>query len=225
MALIQETILQKACMKQDIFALTKDVFKELTEVLDELKTELHTFIKDKDGRVEIDLKTPSPFGSELLFGSDMLVYSMHTNVFTFPENHIIQKNPYVKEDGKNSYVGVIHVYNFLADSYRYHRMNDSGYLVARIFVNRERHFFVEGRGQLGFMYNDFANALLDKKNLRAIAETTLQHALEFDLYSQPYDNVKEVTVADLAKLSQNQQLKTGKRLGFQFQSEIEEVKF
>jgi hypothetical protein len=42
------------------------------------------------------------------------------------------------------YFGVVNVYNFLSDSFRYNRERDLGYLVARIFLNKEGHFFVQG---------------------------------------------------------------------------------
>ena len=55
-----------------------------------------------------------------------------------------EKQKYVKEDKMRSFCGVIHVYNFLNDSFKYNRLNDVGNLVARIFVNKDKHFFVEG---------------------------------------------------------------------------------
>ncbi len=225
MEMIQNSILDKACMKQDVFSVIKHTFEEFKSVLAELEGELKKFTEDKDQRIEIALKNPASGAAELYFGSDLLVFHMHTNVFTFPHDHMIYKNPYVKKDPKNGYVGVINVYNFLADSYRYHRMNDSGYLVARIFVNHERHFFVEGKRQLGFLYNDFANATLDREGIRAVLESCLLYAIDFDLYTPPYNHVKEVTVSDLTQLAQYQSLKTGKRLGFRFQAELDNTEF
>ena len=43
---------------------------------------------------------------------------------------------YVKEDKNRSYCGVIHLYNFLADSFKYNRLNDVGYLIGRVFIIR-----------------------------------------------------------------------------------------
>ena len=40
--------------------------------------------------------------------------------------------------------------------------NDLGYLIGRIFINHENHFMVQGKRQLGFLYNDFINQLLIK---------------------------------------------------------------
>jgi len=104
-------------------------------------------------------------------------------------------------------------------------MNDYGYMVGRIFVNKDQHFFVEGKKQLGFLYNDFGSAVLDKAALRDIVETALKHVIEFDLLTPPYDKVNIVSVDDVKQLSQNLKLKTGKRLGFRFESDENEVEF
>lgn len=222
---IEDLIVSKACMKQDVYATTKSVFEELRDVLSEIERDLLNFIQEKDKRVKIDLKMPGEFEADLYFGGDLLVFAMHSNVFTFPGEHFVHKNPYVKKDARNAYVGEINIYNFLADSYRYHRMNDSGYLLARIFVNRERHFFVEGKRQLGYKFNDFANARLDRAAIKQIVEESMHYAIEFDLFVQPYGQVKEVSVADMSQLSQNQKLKTGKRLGFQFSAEENKLSY
>jgi hypothetical protein len=112
---------------------------------------------------------------------------------------------------------VINIYNFLTDSFRYQRLNDSGYLIGRIFINRERHFFVEGKQQLGYKFNDFSSALIDSKALRDVLETALKYILNFELYTPPYTSVQEVRLSDIQELSQNLKLQTAKRLGFRFQ--------
>ena len=50
-------------------------------------------------------------------------------------------------DRANSYCGVINIYTFLSDSFKFNRNADEGYLIGRIFVNRERSYFVEGKHQ------------------------------------------------------------------------------
>jgi len=94
----------------------------------------------------------------------------------------------------NSYCGIIYIYNFLADSFKYNRLDDLGYLIGRIFINRENHYFVEGKRQMGFLYNNFGTAVIDKKALRAIIETAIMYAMEFDLLVPPYDVVKIASV-------------------------------
>jgi hypothetical protein len=118
-----------------------------------------------------------------------------------------------------SYCGVINIYNFLADSFKYQRVNDLGYLIARLFVNHEQHFFVEGKRQLGFLYNDFANAVITPEKLQDIVETTIAYCLDFDLFTPPFDEVKVISLGQLEDESSMMSLKTGKRLGFRFQAD------
>lgn len=222
---IKKTLVSKSCLKQDVFALTKEVFEELRVVLGEITNELRDFIVPADSRIAVELRSTGSFEAHMTLAGDTLVFHMHTNVFTFPEDHLIHRNPYVIKDPGMAYCGIINVYNFLTDSYRYHRLNDMGYLVGRIFVNKEKHFFVEGKKHLGFLFNDFANAVLDRKAMRAVVETSLLYAIDFDLFTPPYQSVSEVTLDDMQQLSQNLKLTTAKRLGFQFKAEEGSVGF
>ena len=118
---------------------------------------------------------------------------------------------------------MIQVFNFLADSFKYNRVNDLGYLIGRIFINKELHYFVEGKRQLGFLYNDFVNTVIEKEALRAIVESAILYCLNFDLFTPPFESVKEVNVSDVLAVESNMQISTGKRLGFRFQSDTDQI--
>ena len=47
--------------------------------------------------------------------------------------------------------------------------------------------------------------------------------LDFDLLTPPYDQVNQVTVSEVNELNANMQISTGKRLGFRFQADVEDV--
>jgi hypothetical protein len=94
-----------------------------------------------------------------------------------------------------------------------------GYLIGRLFINRESHYFVEGKRQMGFLYNNFGQAILDKESLRKIIETSILYSLEFDLLVPPYDMVKIASVAQMNTKIESSKLQTGKRLGFKFNSD------
>ena len=93
---------------------------------------------------------------ELKFAGDVLIFMMHTNVFEFPRHHEIMRTSYIRDDKNRSYCGIINIYNFLADSFKYNRENDIGYLIGRVFINYENHYYIEGKKELGLIYNDFA---------------------------------------------------------------------
>ena len=54
-----------------------------------------------------------------------------------------------------------------------------------------------------------------------LIEQSFCHAIEFDLLTPPYDMVSEVTVYEMQNLISDLKLKTGKRMGFRFESDNE----
>jgi hypothetical protein len=62
------------------------------------------------------------------------------------------------------------------------------------------------------------NQVLSQEVIEEIILRLSIYALEFDLLTPPYQAVNQVSVGELQTLSSNTKLKTGKRLGFQFQS-------
>lgn len=210
-------------MKQDVFQNTRDIFNELKASVKKIAKELRKEIKCIDERIIIEYREKGDHEAELKFAGDVLIFYMHTNVFGFDPSHHVHKTSYVQKDNLRSYCGMITVHNFLTDSFKYNRVNDVGYLIARIFINREKHFFVEGKRQLGFLYNDFVNAVIDKGSILSIIESTILYTLEFDLLTPPYNDVKEVSVKELLEATQNMMFKTGKRMGFTFEADNDQV--
>jgi hypothetical protein len=218
-ALIIETLKEKACLKQTVFRHTIAIFQDFKAKAKELTNELETEMGEIDKDVLIEFVDKGNYEFHIKFGGDILVFFMHTNVFDFEKSHNMWNTSYLKEDELRAYCGMINVYNFLADSFKYNRVNDLGYLVARLFVNKELHYFVEGKRQLGFLYNDFVNEVINPKKIREIIESTILYSMDFDLLTPPYNAVKEVSVNDIFEATNAINIKTGKRLGFKFQAD------
>ena len=106
----------------------------------------------------------------------------------------------------------------MADSFKYKRSSDEGYLIGRIFINRENQYFVEGKRQISMKHNSFGSKTIDRESLLNIIETAVSYALEFDLLVPPYDLVKIVSVDQMNTKIENSKLQTGKRLGYKFNS-------
>ena len=216
MKLIASMIEERSSLKQDVYERTLENFNLLKEVLQEVMTELQEEFIKKDTRLEFYYKDKGEFEAEVKIAGDILIFHMHTNIFQFDRSHSIWKSSYLKDKETNGYVGMINVYNFLADSFKFQRDQDAGYLIARMFVNHENHFLIQGKRQLGFLYNDFINSVMNRSQMRDIVESTVAYTLSFDLYAPPYQAVQEVTVGQIQALSQNLNVVTGKRLGFKF---------
>jgi hypothetical protein len=215
-----EGMILKTNLKQEVYQKTISSFALLKEVLKEIADDYREKLKDKvDENVLPVFQEKGIFEAEFKIGGDLLIFSMHSNVFVFNREHPIWQLDYVKTTPINSYCGVLSIYNFLADSFKYNRYEDLGYLIARIFVNRENHFFVEGKRQTGEVVKDFGSDELTKENMKTIIEIAIQYAIDFDLLVPPYDQVKIVTVEQMHAEINHSRIQTGKRLGFKFNSD------
>lgn len=211
----------KAALKQDIYGDTKKVFHDFKRIM---QSEVE-FLKGKltDDRIRMQFIDKGDYESHVFVGSDVLVFHMHTNVFLLPQQHPFWKEDYLKEDPENGYFGIIYIYNFLAQSFIQGRMNDPGYLIGRIFVNKEGHFFIEGKGPLGTEFKDIVKGVVNDEILRTIAHTSFAYALDFDLLTPPYEIVSQVNVMQIQAISSSLNMQTGKRLGFKFEAENNDI--
>ncbi len=215
-----EGMILKTNLKQEVYRKTVSSFEILKEVLIEMADEYREILKDKvDDQVLPSFQEKGLFEAEFKIGGDILIFNMHSNVFVFNREHPIWQLDYIKANPSNSYCGVFNIYNFLYDSFKYGRYEDLGYLIARIFVNREGHFFVEGKRQSKEIVKDFGSDELSKEYLKEIIETAVQYAVDFDLLVPPYDQVKIATVEQMQAEISHSKMQTGKRLGFKFNSD------
>ncbi len=218
-AVIIETLKSKSQIKQQVYDNTKEAFDMLNEVLAEISKSCNAALSDSDKRIHLNYTKQGEFDAQMKVAGDLLVYTMHSNVFQFDRNHEIWKTAYVKKNVLAGYSGMISVYNFLSDSFVYNRMDDIGYLIARIFVNKDNYFFVQGKRQSGFNYTTLGSNKLNKENMIEIVSASIQYCLDFDLLVPPYDSVKLATVSQIHQSISDAKIRTGKRLGFQFLSD------
>ena len=214
---IIELLKNKASAKQDVYGKTKEIFVDFQKNLKEKARIINAEIVDR--QVQVVYSSDGDFEAKLKFSADTLLFHMHSNIFEIPNSHSIRKTKYVKEDGLRSFCGVINVYNFLSDSLKYNRLNDAGYLIARVFVNKEKHFFVEGDKQLGFLFNDFVNQQINTDEIEKIINEAMIYALHFDLQTPNFNEVKVASVHEILDMNNNQKLKTAKRMGYKFSFE------
>ncbi len=220
--LILKTLEDKSNIKQQVYENINITFKILKEVLQELVEEYNKSLKNNK-KIFLEYKDRGAFEAEIKVAGDLIIFNMHSNIFEFDRGHGVWKTAYVRDNAMSTYSGIINIYNFLADSFKYNRMDDIGYLIARIFVNKDNHYFVEGKRQLGFLYNNFENSVIDKETIRNIVESAILYSLDFDLYVPPYDNVKIVTVAQMKERINKSKIQTGKRLGFKFYADDAQI--
>lgn len=214
---ILETIVSKSTLKQKVFDNTFATFNDLKETLLEMASEMDDQLDGLlDRRVRLEYRDRGKFEAQIQVANDLLIFQMHTDVFEFEPNHVIWQNSYVQTDRDNSYCGVINIYNFLSDSFKFNRNADEGYLIGRIFINREKCYFVEGKQQTSMRPMQFGKAEIDSEALVRILESAIYYALHFDLLLPSYDDNKRVTVDQFNTKLDNSKFVTGKRLGYDF---------
>ncbi len=215
------SLVKKATLKQLVYNKTLDSLNLLKEGMKYLGEQYELINSDEAKKIPFTYKDRSEFEAELKFAGDTLVFMMHSNIFEFPRDHEVMKTPYIQEDKDRSYCGIICIYNFLSDSFKYNRLNDVGYLIGRLFINKDMHYFVEGKREIGFLYNSFGNSKMDTDKACDILESSIYYTINFDLLTPPYENVKVVSVQEFISAVDSLHMKTGKRLGFKFQADLD----
>ncbi len=215
-------LIAKANLKQDVYQNTLQTFNMFKEGIKKTIDSLREKAQNGKHEIPFEFRKRGDFEIEMKFAGDVLIFMMHTNIFEIPRDHFVMRSSYVKEDKTRAYCGIINIYNFLSDSFKYNRVNDSGYLIGRIFVNKDMHYFIEGKREIGLIYNNFVTSEMNEEAACTIVESSIRYTMNFDLLTPPYENVKEVNLYDFLSNLDTMTLKTGKRLGFQFKADQEE---
>ena len=214
-----KAFIRKATLKQEVYSKTLEVFSVFKRESEKFISSNQEIVSGSEYPLLFEFRERGDFQFELRFGSDILIFTMHTNVFEFPRDHEVMKTDYIRQDNRRSYCGNIMIFNFLADSFKYSRSNDLGYLIGRVFVNKELHYFVEGKREVGLLYNNFAHTKLNLKTIRSIIHSSILYTINFDLLTPPFDNLKEVSQQEMQSQIDTMSIRTGKRIGFRFQAD------
>ncbi len=207
---------QKASIKQAIYRNTFEIFQHMKDHASKIADYLSEKFEKVDPNVKIVYKEVNDFEFRIRFSGDMLIFTMHSNVTTFQHEHVIFKSPYIKEDENRAYFGQVMVYNFMADSLKYNRINDPGYLLARMMINQDNHFYIEGQRQLAFLYPDIAKNEISEDMLSDFIESAMLLAIDQDLYVPSFQKVQIIPLSQKLK---NQMVAGGNKVGFQMSYE------
>lgn len=218
---LSNLVFNKADLKQHVYNSTRETFEMFRQSAKTTLAEFQRQNAEKGASVRFEFIDRGDFEFEIRFAGDSLIFIMHSNVFEFSRNHEVMKSPYIREDTSRSYCGVIHIYNFLTDSFLYQRDNDLGYLIGRIFINKEKHYFIEGKRELGMLFNNFNTSVITDDSVQGILESAIEYTTNFDLLTPPYDEIKVVSVGEMRSNFDKKSIVTAKRLGFRFQADTD----
>lgn len=215
--LIAEGLREKSSAKQAIFRATQATFTLLRQVSQQLCLELTQKVTtDADASVRIECLPVNEMEFHIRFSGDLLVFVMHSNIVTFPDDFGPLTTPYVAADFRRRFFGHIMAYNFMADSIRYQRLNDPGYLLGRLLINIDSHYFLEGVQQLELPDNDMSDNAVTPEALRLFVESAMIAAVNNDLIAPPLPEIQRISVKQ--KL-ENQQVSRGSKVGFSFSNQ------
>ncbi len=216
---ILQQLKDKASIKQLVYRNLQQVFSTMKNEGKRLIGELAEKLKEIDDSILVEFQETGDFEFSIKFGGDTLVIHMQSNVITFKDDFPVMQSPYITSEPGRKYFGQITIYNFLSDSIKYNRLGDPGYLVARLLLNKENHFFVEGTGQLNFLFQDLENNLITDDWLRLILEKSMAEAMDKDLIGPNYPDIKSITL----KQKQHENLFTvrGMKIGFQMSTDAD----
>ena len=213
---IFEGLKQKSTAKQAIFRNTVAAFDCLRKVTQELVLVLTEKITPLDSSVVIEYRTVNEMEFHIRFSGDLLIFVQHSNIITLPDGYGPMPTAYVEADFRRRFFGHIMAYNFMADSIKYQRLNDPGYLVGRLLVNIENHYFLEGVQQLELPSNDMADNHITEDAMKLFVESAMIAAVNNDLIAPPLPEIQKINVKQ--KL-ENQQVSRGQKVGFSFSNQ------
>lgn len=210
---IVEILLNKSTIKQKTYRNVCKAFKQLEKEAKKLVEDISAKTTARDQDIKLSVESVSGQEFHIRIAGDMLVFVLHTNIITLPADYEYNKSSYVGDQPLRKYLGQINVYNFMADSFEFSRLNDPGYLLARLLINSENYFIVEGDRQIGFMFKSVSAKQLEKVDLNILIKLIISQAAENDLVVPPFPNIRNITVRE--KLEKTQSLGAGNKIGFQ----------
>lgn len=211
----------KSTAKQITYKLLLNCFQLLAKESKRVIGELKRKVKPGDQDVTVEFTEINVHEFQVKLAGDLLVFVLHTNIVTFEEAHPVMQEPYIHENEVNRYFGQIMIYNFMSDSVKYNRVNDPGYLLARLLINHEGRYVIEGEGRLGPLFNKISSAPITESELNVLVKLALTIAIENDLMAPPFTDVRFITLYQ--KMEKTQELGGGQKIGFKmsYQNKIE----
>lgn len=217
---IQQLLESKSTAKQITYKNLLHAFQHLSAESQRIVNELKKKAKPGDDDVTVEFMPVHEHEFDVKLAGDLLVFVLHTNIVTFDEAHPVMQDPYVGQQDINRYFGQIMIYNFMADSVKFNRVNDPGYLLARLLINHEGRFVIEGGGRLAEISNKISTAPISDQELNVLVKLAMTIAIENDLMAPPFPQVQFITL--MQKNEKTQEMGGGQKIGFKmsYQSTI-----
>jgi len=210
---IKNLLESKSTAKQITYKNLLAAFQTLSAEAKRIVGALNKKVVPGDNDVTIEFTTINSHEFHVKLAGDLLIFVLHTNVVAIDGSHPVMQDPYLKEKEVNRYFGQIMIYNFMADSLKFNRINDPGYLLARLLINREGRYVIEGDGHLTGIANKLSSSPIVDSELGILVKLALMLAIENDLVAPPFPDVRYITL--FQKMERTLELGAGRKIGFQ----------
>jgi hypothetical protein len=192
---IKDKLFGKAVVKYEVYKSLLNFFEHLKAESKQLCDRLSKEIAESGNSIEADYTEHSPFEFRLVVGGDTLVVVLQSNVVALNPEHFEMKSDYIKAQRPHVYFGQIVFYNFLTDSFRFNRFDDLGYLVCRIFLDKNENFMVEGHRQVQLAFGQMKDTPASSLNAKILMLAALNTVLDNDLQAPDFELVQVITLA------------------------------
>lgn len=199
--------------KLNLFQNTASVFEQLWECCRKIEQELSE-ASAKDASFSINLQKINDHEFHFRFGTDVLVFILQSNVVRLPDEAYLSKSKYLKSDKSLRFFGQILVYNFMSDTLIYGRLDDPGYLIGRMLLNKENKFFIEGDRKIVFEFPELKDNVVTPEKLSHFVSCLMESALENDLLAPDFKDIMVITYEQ--KLDHTSAMGSPQKIGFDF---------
>lgn len=198
-------------LKYNLFESTEKLFGELEIVCRELMQEI---IESNKEEKPIPLKLEKINDYEFIFriGGDVMIFILQSNIVRLPDDTYLSKSKYLKKDVSLRYFGQILIYNFLSDTLTFGRLEDPGYLIGRILLNKENKFFLEGDRKIVFNFPELKDNPVSKEKMRDLVEQLVISVLENDLLAPAFQDIMLISYHQ--KLEHTSSMGNPQKIGF-----------
>lgn len=198
-------------LKQNLFVQVSDLFQLLEQSSRTLAKKLEVAC-GPENLVPLKIVKSNDFEFSFQAGEDVLVFILQSNIVRLSEETYLSKSKYLKSDESLNYFGQILIYNFLDETIKNERLDDPGYLLGRLMVNRENKFFLEGDRKMVYHFPELQENPVTEKKMQEFVELLVSAALDNDLLAPAFGDIMIINY--LQKLEHTSGMGHPKKIGF-----------
>ncbi|MCL6258680.1 hypothetical protein M3O96_06255 [Aquiflexum sp. TKW24L] len=193
--------------------MTGSLFLDLENICEQLAKEIIE-ANTEENQIPIKVERTNAFEFVFRIGGDALIFILQSNIVRLPDENYLSKSKYLKDDVSLRYFGQVLIYNFLSDTIEFGRLDDPGYLIGRILLNRENKFFLEGDRKIVFNFPELKENTVNPDKMRDFVEQLVVSALENDLLAPAFGDIMVITYQQ--KIEHISGLGNPQKIGFDF---------